>query len=180
MSGNIKNQIANAYVSLMMKKSIDKITVKDLVEACNISRQTFYYHFRDLMQVIEWISEQRIQAALAQSLRAPTLEEALEIFLDLAVSQHEEISRLLQSQRRDHLEKIFTNAIGEYLLGMLRHRIDPPSIKIDDLEVARSFYTYGVVGVLLDSCSLPNVNTKKLAKQLAHLLTNQQSNTSAS
>lgn len=171
MSGNVKKQIAEAFVALTLKKHIDKITVKDLVEACNISRQTFYYHFQDLLQVIEWISEQEVQTALARSLRVTELEDALEIFLDIAVSQHEVISRLLQSQRRSHLEKIFTNAIEEYLSVLLRRRADRSSIRIDDLDVVRSFCTYGVVGVLLESCGRENLDIKKLARQLSKLLT---------
>lgn len=50
---NKKEVIADAFVSLAQRKNADKITVKDLVEACGISRQTFYYHFQDILEVIE-------------------------------------------------------------------------------------------------------------------------------
>lgn len=39
---NMKALIAETFASLAQHKDIDKITVKDLVEACSISRQTFY------------------------------------------------------------------------------------------------------------------------------------------
>ena len=48
-----KDSIAAAFLDVASKKSIDKVTVKDVVEACGITRQTFYYHFRDMMDVIE-------------------------------------------------------------------------------------------------------------------------------
>lgn len=173
MPGNMKNLIADTFAALMMKKDIDKISVKDLVEACNISRQTFYYHFQDLLQVIEWGSDQQLQQALASSLQARTLEDALEIFLNMAVSQHKFIQRLLQSQRREHLEKVFVSAIEEYLTGVLQHRLDLRSVSMDDLTFAKSFYTHGVVGVLLNYCGREDLDTKKLARQLAQLLTSQ-------
>ena len=53
MPVNVKNLIAETFVKLSDEKNIDKITVKDIVEACGISRQAFYYHFRDLLEVIE-------------------------------------------------------------------------------------------------------------------------------
>ena len=51
MPVNMKIKIANALRTLSKQKSIDKITVKDLVELCGISRQTFYYHFQDILAV---------------------------------------------------------------------------------------------------------------------------------
>ena len=53
MPVNVKNLIAETFVRLSDEKNIDKITVKDIVEACGISRQAFYYHFQDLLEVIE-------------------------------------------------------------------------------------------------------------------------------
>lgn len=54
MPVQVKPMIAEAFIRLSKQKNIDKITVKDLVEACGISRQTFYYHFQDILEVIEW------------------------------------------------------------------------------------------------------------------------------
>ena len=172
MPGNMKNLIADTFMSLSLKKNIDKITVKDLVEACSISRQTFYYHFQDILQVIEWNVEQNVQKALTRSLQAETLEEALEIFLELAISKHDIIQRLLQSQQREHLEKLFTTALEEYLSGVFRNKIGMKAIDADDLRILRSFYTYGVVGVLLDSCRQENLDIRHLSSQLARLLSN--------
>lgn len=53
-----KRIIANALEEMLRNKSIDKITVSSLIEACGVSRQTFYYHFRDLMDVLEWLAQQ--------------------------------------------------------------------------------------------------------------------------
>ena len=53
---DMKILIAEAFIDLLEKESIDKITVKQLIEECHISRQTFYYHFRDIMDVLEWAS----------------------------------------------------------------------------------------------------------------------------
>lgn len=45
MPADMKAIIAQAFKELAQQKSIDKITVKSLIESCGISRQTFYYHF---------------------------------------------------------------------------------------------------------------------------------------
>ena len=38
--------IVQAVGRLLMQKKVKKLTVKDIVEECGITRQTFYYHFR--------------------------------------------------------------------------------------------------------------------------------------
>ncbi len=47
--------IADALKKLMSNESFDRITVQELSSACNIKRQTFYYHFRDIYDLLTWI-----------------------------------------------------------------------------------------------------------------------------
>ena len=61
MAVNMKSMIAETFMALSKTKDVDKITVMDLVKACHISRQTFYYHFQDILEVIEWSMQQAFQ-----------------------------------------------------------------------------------------------------------------------
>ncbi|MBQ3205429.1 MAG: TetR family transcriptional regulator, partial [Peptococcaceae bacterium] len=70
MSKETKQLIAETFVELSRQKSIDKVTVKDVVEACHVSRQTFYYHFQDLDDVMAWTLRQTMERVLAESLQA--------------------------------------------------------------------------------------------------------------
>ena len=50
MAGVTKKAIAEAFLLAAQQKPIDKVTVKDVVGICGITRQTFYYHFQDLLE----------------------------------------------------------------------------------------------------------------------------------
>ena len=76
-----KDSIAVAFLDVASKKSIDKVTVKDVVEACGITRQTFYYHFQDMMDVIEWSLKQHEEVLLQHSLKASSMCDALRILV---------------------------------------------------------------------------------------------------
>lgn len=53
-----KNAIAYAFKELLLEKPINKITItSDIAEKCEINRQTFYYHFHDVIELTEWICE---------------------------------------------------------------------------------------------------------------------------
>ena len=69
MTGQLKDRIAAAFLTLIKQKNVDKISVKDLAEHCQISRQTFYYHYQDILEVVEWIFHRRMEDLLAKSLQ---------------------------------------------------------------------------------------------------------------
>ncbi len=47
--------LADGLKELLKKKTLDKITVKELVAICGVNRQTFYYNFQDIYELLEWI-----------------------------------------------------------------------------------------------------------------------------
>ncbi len=61
-----KYALAAALKKLMAQKPIDKITIHDLTESCGIRRQTFYYHFEDVYDLLRWMFQEEAVALLKQ------------------------------------------------------------------------------------------------------------------
>lgn len=66
MSDKSKIKIARAFEELLQSRSISKITISHIVEACGISRQTFYNHFPDIYALIYWAHESLIEEAVTR------------------------------------------------------------------------------------------------------------------
>ena len=66
MAQTTKKAIAASLKRLLEQKPLTKITVTDIAKDCNISRHTFYYHFRDKYEVVSWIFYDEIRPFLAQ------------------------------------------------------------------------------------------------------------------
>ena len=49
---NAKHDLAEALCQLLETKTLEKITVKDIVARCGVNRQTFYYHFHDVYDLM--------------------------------------------------------------------------------------------------------------------------------
>ena len=47
-----KAAIKASFIKLLNKKSLAKITVKEIVEDCKINRNSFYYHFSDILSLL--------------------------------------------------------------------------------------------------------------------------------
>ena len=55
MSEITKRALATSLKKLLSQKELTKISIKDITDDCGIQRQTFYYHFADVYDLIEWI-----------------------------------------------------------------------------------------------------------------------------
>ncbi len=54
-SNTTKIAIAYALKELVQEKALNKITIQDIADKCGINRQTFYYHFQDIIDLVRWI-----------------------------------------------------------------------------------------------------------------------------
>lgn len=67
MCNTTKQKIAATLREMMTKRPFEKITVKNLMDATNMKRQSFYYHFQDTRDVLVWICREEVFAPLAES-----------------------------------------------------------------------------------------------------------------
>ena len=152
--------ISDAFLDLTKEKDIDKITVKDIVEKCNITRQTFYYHFQDIMDVIEWSMQQRMEEILSKSLKVTSMQEAVRILVSSVEEDPEIIIKLMNSQKREQTERLLINTIRSYMQEMIDKKELFMDMKRSDLKMAIKFFSYAIVGILLE------INHKRKAADL--------------
>ena len=171
MPGDMKAKIADTLNELLQHKDLDKITVKELVDACNISRQSFYYHFQDIMDVVEWYQNQALRQSIEKSLEAPTYQEALRGVIYETYQHRQLILQLLASQRRKEMEILFIKAMRTYLQELHREKGPGISGSSEDMETVLSFCSFGLVGMILSTLSQKNPDIDALANQMCRLLT---------
>ena len=54
MPNQTRHMLAAALKELLARNTIDKITIGEITELAQVSRKTFYYHFRDVNDLLEW------------------------------------------------------------------------------------------------------------------------------
>ncbi len=50
-----KRQLASSLKKLMVEKPFEKISISDICDDCNLNRKSFYYHFKDKYDLVNWI-----------------------------------------------------------------------------------------------------------------------------
>ena len=59
MADLTKKALATALRDLLEEKSIDKISVHDITDSVGVNRQTFYYYFQNVYELIQWMLSKR-------------------------------------------------------------------------------------------------------------------------
>lgn len=77
-----RNELAAALKELLKEKPLQKIRVHDLTDRCGLYRQTFYYHFEDVYDLLDWSFQQDIEGMALWQVRYATREDALSALLD--------------------------------------------------------------------------------------------------
>lgn len=170
MRNDTKQLIWEQLLRLLEQKKLEDITVKCLADSCEISRQTFYYHFQSTMDVLSWGTKQIVDQGLAESQRAPDLRESIRIFVDRIVQNKNVICKLLESSHRAECERIFMDGVGTYLQQLFWKKWPNANLSVSDVSVFLDFHAYGLVGLLLKHCEL-ETNVGHLLDQICRLLT---------
>ena len=171
MREDMKTVIADTFTHMLETEDLDKITVKSLIEKCQISRQTFYYHFHDIMDVLDWAFKQATQELTERSLNVENQMDAVSFFVSFVTENRRKFERLLYSRKWVQIEGMLVEAVTVYLAELARNRVPDIELSVDDLEVMLTFYACGMVGVLLQYVDKPNLNEEKLVLQMERIIT---------
>ena len=74
---NMKYRLADAMKQCMKKAPVEKITVKEIVEECGTTRQTFYRNFQDKYDLINWYFDKILLESFEHMGEGKTIREGL-------------------------------------------------------------------------------------------------------
>ncbi len=106
-----KNAIANAFMKLLSQRSFEKITVRDIVDECNLTRNTFYYYYQDTYDIVDYILTREISKIITAQ-ESPDSEAGIDAAFEFIIQNPKPMYHLLKSPKRDELDYYFKKAIG--------------------------------------------------------------------
>ena len=169
MPVNMKRMLSRELFSLIEEKGIDKINVQMLASRCGISRQAFYYHFKDIKDVIEWACQEALKDLTQQAVHVFDPADILQLYLDMAVSSQLFLMRICESVHYHALEQLLCKSTEQFLAHVLSARWPDTYSDLSMQHLFLSFYSSALVLHTLKLIQLPHPDTKKDAQQLAHL-----------
>ena len=116
---------------LLLEKPLNKITINDITEDCGVNRMTFYYHFKDIYDLVDWILAEDAAKAMEGRRGFGTWSEA---YLDVLHQVEQYLYRLLDTILKDFADREC-------------HDI---TVQDADKQFVVDFYKYALVGMTLE------------------------------
>lgn len=146
----IKRVLASTLKEMAEKKSLSKITINDLTQACDVSRQTFYNNFKDIYDLVEWIYLKEVVTPIERGKIYDKWQDALTSIFQYISENHVFVLNTYRSFGKGFLEKVLRQEIELFLSNQVFKKIEVTKEEAKQVEVSYSFYTYALVGVGLD------------------------------
>ena len=150
MSQITKRALVQSLKSLLQQKPLSKITISDITEDCGISRMTFYYHFKDIYDLVEWACMEDAAKALANKKTYDTWQQGfIQIFH--AVRENKVfVMNVYRCVSREQVEKYLTLLTDDLLMGVINELSAEMVVRAEDKAFIAQVHSYAFVGLMLD------------------------------
>ena len=137
-----------SFVRLLNQWPLDKITVKDIVSDCGISRNTFYYHYQDIYDLLQATLSTVMEKALSENIT--TWRESLMNVTRFAMENRRAVYHIYNSANRDQLERYLNRVAGQRMERLIRYLTQGVPVKDEDVGLLALFYKHAIVGTLME------------------------------
>lgn len=142
-----KLALGNSLKQLVLEKPFEKISVSDITNKCGLNRQTFYYHFQDKYECLEWVYRHDCLEPLIQSSNLNNWNRCIERMMTIMLENKEFYIRTINADPKTFINTFFE--VSKTLFQRLIHHIDNEDYVDDEEEVFISeFLTQGIVGTI--------------------------------
>ena len=150
MSQVTKRALEQSLKNLLLKKPLTKITVNDIAEDCGINRMTFYYHFKDIYDLVEWSCLEDARKALEEKKTHDTWQEGFLNIFEAVLANKPFVMNVYRCVDRAQVEKYLKPLTDNLLMGVIDERAEGITVREEDKEFIADFYKYAFVGLTLE------------------------------
>ena len=149
MSQTTKRALEASLKNLLLQKPLNKITINDIAEDCGISRMTFYYHFKDIYDLVEWACVEDAARALAGKKTYDTWQEGFLNIFQAVLDNKPFIMNVYRAVGRERVEQYLNPLVHSLVLGVVEEKSAGMTVSQADKDFIAYFYEYAFIGVLL-------------------------------
>ena len=150
MSQLTKRAIEASFIKLLNEKPFDKITVKDIVEECGINRNTFYYHFQDIYDLLSQLFDAEANKILSSEMTVVSLEDSIVEATQFVLQNKRAIYHIYRSINRESLYLYLCKTVGAIFSKFVRAQAEGLTVSDVDFRIIISMAKYAIVGAVFE------------------------------
>lgn len=172
MPADMKEMIVQATKDLVIHQNVRKLTVTDIVNACGITRQTFYYHFEDIPAMFRWSLEKETAKLLAC---AQTWDEDMELLLRqfflMAANAAPYIRKGINSNYGQELEHLLTQYVYHFFEQIIEKDDLYPDCTRLEIKLILRYHSQAILGLLREWTDADTENLDRIVRLVYRLIT---------
>ena len=149
MPNTTKQALGESLKKLLLHKPVDKVTINDLTTDCGISRMAFYYHFKDIYDLVEWVCIEDGKKALQDKKTYDTWQEGMQQIFEAVLENKTFILNVYRSISREKIENYLYKLTYELIVNVVEEKCVKVELAEADKAFIAEFYKYGFVGIIL-------------------------------
>lgn len=146
MSKYTKTRIMNAFIYLLNEKSMDHLTVKDVIETAEVNRNTFYYHFEDIYDLLHQVLLKKLDDFSNATEKYDTFYEEYVRSARFFLENKKAMSHIYHSKDRELLEMYLEKVTMLFVRRFVEEAAASYEITEDGIAYLTEFYSYAIVG----------------------------------
>lgn len=150
MSQITKRALEESLKKMLLKKPLNKITISDITSDCGMNRMTFYYHFKDIYDLVEWSCIEDAAKALDGKKTYDTWQQGFLQIFQAVLENKPFITNVYHSVNHEQVEVYLYTITYNLLIGVVEEQAKGLDVADSDKKFIANFYKYAFVGLMLD------------------------------
>ena len=147
MAKQTQKFIMSTFMQLLESESLDKITVRDIVEECEINRNTFYYHYSDIYALLDDVFRVETEKFMSEDVdENTTFGEEYERAARFVLKYKKAILHIYDSKKRDVLQNYLETLAFSFISRFVKKEANGYGLPDEDIDYITGFYTHAIVG----------------------------------
>jgi AcrR family transcriptional regulator len=145
-----KKAIKDTFLELLNDHPLSDITVKDIVEKCGINRNSFYYHYHDLPELIEEIVKEDAEEIIRKYPSVKSIVECYDAAIEFASQHRRAIMHIYKSVNREMFEGYLMEVCECLVRSYTSMVVSSEHVNEENIEIIVNYYKCVCFGLLIE------------------------------
>ena len=145
-----KNAIQSSFLKLLSEKPFNKITVRDIVDECGLTRNTFYYYYEDVYEIVDEIVCEGIDRAIEMIDNGSSVLDITLHAVNVSRENKKSLRNILKSPHAEELVGYFDRAVDIVVDRFVINAANGVNISDADRRIIRNTHVYVLRGIFFD------------------------------
>ena len=151
MADFTKKAIIASFIKILKEKPFEKITIHEITADCGVARMTFYYHFEDIYDLLDYVIEEKLRASVSRAFTYESWPTDYAAVFDTVLEDKAFFLKIFNSIDLRRIESYLSAFAHQCVRSMIAEQTKRLGVVLhpEKQELVCDIYCYSMVGLLL-------------------------------